>query len=84
MGAIQVKNVPPDLHDALRRRAADEGLALQDYVLLVIRRDLARPSLRQWLEEIRRQPIVPGLPSAAEEIRAERDARAGGMDLPRS
>lgn len=41
MGAIQVKNVPSDLHDGLRRRAADEGVDLQDYVLQALRRDVA-------------------------------------------
>jgi antitoxin FitA len=51
MGAIQVKNVPADLHEALRRRAADEGMDLQDYVLMLIRRDLRRPTMREWLEE---------------------------------
>lgn len=75
MSAIQVKNVPPELHDALRRRAAEEGLDLRDYVLDVLRRELDMPSRRSWLGGLRRQPTVPGLPPAADllgEARAER------------
>ena len=33
MGAIQVKDVPEELHEALRRRAIQEGMSLADYVL---------------------------------------------------
>jgi hypothetical protein len=77
MGAIQVKNVPKELHEQLRRRAAAEGLDLQDYVLQVLRRDLAVPSQREWLDDLRGQPIRQGLPRAADvlaEARGERSA----------
>jgi plasmid stability protein len=47
--AIQVKNVPENLHEALRRRAARV-------------RDLALPSEAEWLEELRAQPTMTGLP----------------------
>lgn len=83
MGAIQVKNVPDDLHRALRARAAAEGLDLQDYVLDVLRRDLVVPSQRQWLDDLRRQPVTPDLPPAAEVLagaRHERDVDAAGRD----
>jgi hypothetical protein len=78
MGAIQVKNVPADLHEALRRRAADEGMDLQDYVLMLIRRDLRMPTMREWLEEVRSHPVDPSLPSGAAVIRELRDERAAG------
>jgi antitoxin FitA len=48
MGALQVKNIPPDLHDAIGRRAAEQGLTVSDYVLELVRRDLAVPSQREW------------------------------------
>lgn len=75
MGAIQVKNVPEDLHEALRLRAAREGMDLQSYLLKVIRRDLALPSETEWLEELRTQPAVTGLPPAVEMLRASREDR---------
>ncbi len=33
MPSIQIKNVPADVHRVLRRRAADEGMSLQEYLL---------------------------------------------------
>ena len=77
MGAIQVKDVPEELHEALRRRAVQEGMTLADYVLDLIRRDLGLPSRREWLErlatrepvDIDRDTIVEALHAA----RAERD-----------
>ena len=80
MGAIQVKNVPEDLHEALRRRAAREGMDLQGYLLQVIRRELSLPSETEWLEELRAQPTVSGLSPAAEMLRASRADRERRVD----
>jgi antitoxin FitA len=33
MPSVQIKNVPPDVHGVLRRRAAAAGQSLQDYLL---------------------------------------------------
>jgi antitoxin FitA len=89
MGAIQVKDVPEELHDALRRRAIQEGMTMADYVLDLIRRDLGLPSRREWLERLAtREPvdIEPGV--IAEDIRAARaerdaqiDAASAGIDV---
>lgn len=73
MSAIQVKNVPEDLHEALRRRAAPEGTDLQGYLLRLIRRDLAVPSQAEWWADLDAQPLVTGTPPAAETLE---DARA--------
>jgi hypothetical protein len=48
MGAIQVKHVPERLHEVVRQRAAEEGMSVGEYVLSLIRRDLATPSQQQW------------------------------------
>lgn len=80
MGAIQVKNVPKDLHEALRRRAAHEGMDLQSYLLQVIRRELSLPSDTEWLEELRAQPTLSGLPPAAEMLRTSRADREHHLD----
>jgi hypothetical protein len=82
VGAIQVKNVPEDLHQALQLRAAREGMDVQSYLLKLIRRDLALPSETEWLEELRGQPTVTGLPPAVEMLRASREDRE--RHLPRS
>ena len=75
MAALQVKNVPPELHEALRRRAAEEGVDLQVYVLQALQRDLATPSRRLWLRRLERQTVTPDLPPATEildDVRADR------------
>jgi plasmid stability protein len=77
MGAIQVKDVPEELHEALRRRAVQEGMSLADYVLDLIRRDLGLPSRREWLERLTtREPVNISreeILEALDDARAERD-----------
>ena len=88
MGAIQVKDVPEELHEALRRRAIQEGMTMADYVLDLIRRDLGLPSRREWLERLAtREPVDLGPDAVVEALhatRAERDAQIaaalGGRD----
>jgi plasmid stability protein len=76
MGAIQVKDVPKDLHEALRRRAIEQGMTMADYVLDLIRRDLGLPSRREWFERLAtREPVNLRPGEAAEIIRAERAER---------
>ena len=80
MSAIQVKNVPPELHDRLRVRARSEGRNLSDYVLDVLERDLAAPTMRAWLERLRHDEPVTTVSSeeiltATHEGREERDAQ---------
>ena len=76
MGAIQVKDVPEELHRALRRRAIEEGMTLADYVLDLIRRDLGLPSRREWLERLAtREPVRNvDVVAALDAARAEREA----------
>ncbi|HJT99960.1 MAG TPA: hypothetical protein VJ966_02000 [Actinomycetes bacterium] len=76
MGAIQVKDVPQELHEALRRRALEQGMTMADYVLDLIRRDLGLPSRREWFERLAtREPVNLRPGEAAEIIRAERAER---------
>lgn len=80
VSAIQVKNVPPELHERLRARARSEGRNLSDYVRDVLERDLMVPTMRDWLYGLSRDEPVSNLSS--EEIvatihagRDERDAQ---------
>ena len=71
-----MKDVPEELHEALRRRAAEQGMTLADYVLDLIRRDLGVPSRREWFERLAtREPVKLRPGQAAEMIRAERAER---------
>jgi antitoxin FitA len=72
MGAVQIKNVPEPLHEALRARATAEGMTVSDYVLAVLRRDLDLPTQREWLARLtEREPV-----SDVDVVAALRDARA--------
>ncbi|HXA54536.1 MAG TPA: hypothetical protein VNV37_06650 [Solirubrobacteraceae bacterium] len=77
MSAIQVKNVPPDLHERLRARARSEGRNLSDYVLDALRRDLSVPSTREWLDSLARDEPVTGVSSKTivETVHAGREER---------
>jgi antitoxin FitA len=75
MGIIQMKNVPDDLHDELRRRASRAGMTVRDYVIALIARDQSRPTLEEWLEEIASDPPVDMGESPAEAVRAGREER---------
>lgn len=56
MSNVQVKNLDEELHQQLRARAAQEGTTISDYVLELIRRDLRKPTRRQWLDEVAQLP----------------------------
>lgn len=59
MPAIQVRNVPPALHDALRDRAAAARVPLSTYVLQVLEREAARPAAREWFDVVSdREPVA--------------------------
>ena len=76
MPSIQIKNVPPDVHGVLRRRAAEAGMSLQEYLLAELTEQARRPTLEEVLEEAGRQ--TGGRLSAAEAvkfIREDRDSR---------
>ncbi len=75
MASVQVKNVDPELHDQLRRRAAATGVPLGEYVLELIRRDLRKPSRREWLDQVRSLPSIAravDIPGAIDQGRVER------------
>jgi plasmid stability protein len=78
MSAIQIKNVPPELHEQLRERARRAGRNLSEYALEVLERDLAVPTTREWLERLKQDEPVRGIASedivsSIHEGRAERD-----------
>jgi plasmid stability protein len=48
--SIQIKNVPSDVHEVLRRRAALAGQSLQEYLLARLTRDAREEDLDEILE----------------------------------
>ena len=74
MKLLQVRNIPDDLHRALKERAAREGTTMSELVLRELPRLAHRPSPDQVLDRIRRRTPVGGAP-AADLIDSERERR---------
>ena len=75
MPHIQIRNVPESLHRRLKARAAMEGVSMSQYLVWEIERSLARPSRRETLDAIRREPPLVLDPAPAEVLREDREAR---------
>lgn len=72
---IQIRNVPDALHRKLKARAAMEGKSLSEYLREEVAKLADRPTLKELLDRLSKQPsFQPDVP-IAEMIRAERDAR---------
>jgi plasmid stability protein len=72
---VQIRNVPVEFHRRLKARAAMEGMSMSDYVLREVGKALDRPMRSEVLERLRQRPVRRLTRSAADVIRAERDAR---------
>ncbi|HEX8065535.1 MAG TPA: hypothetical protein VF520_03305 [Thermoleophilaceae bacterium] len=76
MPSVQIKNVPDDVHMVLRRRAADAGQSLQEYLLARLAEEAARPTLDEVLARVgHRSGGEVRLADAAKAVRTEREAR---------
>jgi hypothetical protein len=75
MADLLIRDLDPDAHQELKRRAERAGQSLQAYVAGLLAAHTARPSLADWLAELDEIPPVEGI-SGADAVRAARD------DLP--
>lgn len=75
MSMIQIRNVPDDLHRALKARAARSGRSLSDYLLHELRQIAERPTMEEVFERISHRGGVVLAEAPAAAVRAERDAR---------
>jgi len=72
---IQVRDVRPELHSELVRRAKLRGMTLTDYVESILEREIALPDADEWLSRVRsREPAPEFADVAIAYIRAVRDA----------
>ena len=76
MASVQIQDVPEDVHAVLRRRAADAGQSLQEYLLGRLVQEARQPTLEEVLARAggRSGGSVP-LAAAAAALRADRDGR---------
>lgn len=78
---IQVRNVRPDVHAELTRRAHLRGITLTALIEELLEREVSRPPLEEVLRRIEsREPV--SIPEGAAELiraaRAERDEQIAG------
>ena len=71
MAALQVRNVPDEVHETLRRRSVREGISLSEYVLRVLTRESATPTMTEWLATL---PAPGTLDTAVAKISAVQPA----------
>jgi plasmid stability protein len=74
---IQIRNVPPDLHERLKARAAAQGESLNTYMLRMVVHEAERPTLDEVFARIKaRGPLgKPDQRNAADYIREAREER---------
>jgi len=76
MPSIQIKDVPPDVHATLRRRAAAASQSLQEYLLKQLIEDAHAPTLDELLDTVgERAGGSASFKSGARAVRAERQTR---------
>jgi len=75
MKMLQIRNVPDDVHRSLKARAALEGQSLSEFALRELQRTLDRPTRAELVERVRSRTPTVSDETAAEAVRAERDAR---------
>ena len=74
---MQIKDVPVEVHQVLRRRAAQAGQSLQEYLLGRLVEEASQPTLDEVLDRAggRARGRVSFAAAAADAVRADRDAR---------
>ena len=76
-GLVQIRNVPDSTRKVLKARAASRGQSLNSYLLDLLEREAARPSMAEVLERVRHRVEMADVSSVEviSEARAERDAQ---------
>lgn len=69
---IQIREVPEELHRALKARAASEGLSMSDYLKRLIERELRRPD---WASVAARRARLKAVDLGQEAVRIIREER---------
>jgi plasmid stability protein len=78
MGSLlQIRDVPEDTRRALKARAAARGESLNNYLLALLERDVARPTVEEVLERAARRAdrATASAVEVLEEARREREQR---------
>jgi plasmid stability protein len=73
---IQVRDVPDDVHEVLRVRAARAGLSLSEYLRREVSGLARRPTAEEFLARVTaREEVAVDSEQIVDAVHAERDAR---------
>jgi plasmid stability protein len=78
MKAVQIRDVPDDVHRTLRARAAAAGVSLSDYLLTEVTRIAQRPPVADVLTRAGARSGGVAGSVLAEAVRAERESHDAG------
>ena len=70
---ITIRNVPNEVRDELAARAALERRSMQEFLLLELERIARRPTIEQWLAQIRERKHITQRQISAADILRYRD-----------
>ena len=76
---LQIRDLPDELHQILRRRAAARGLSLRQYTLEVLREHSQQPTLDEWLDGLSQLTPVSLSTPAATAVRQAREAEDAAL-----
>jgi antitoxin FitA len=79
---LQIRDLPDELHQQLRQRAAARGLSLRQYALEILSEHCRRPTVDEWLDGLSRLPTVALSTPAAEAVRQAREADDAALAKP--
>ncbi len=74
---IQIRNVPDNVHEVYKRRAAAAGMSLQEYLLSDLTEKAGTPTMQEWLDRVSRIDRTGStvtLEDIVADIRRHRDA----------
>jgi plasmid stability protein len=72
---LQIRNVPDDVHTAVRVRATQAGLSVSDYLLELVKELVTRPTMTEIVARARALAQAGGGASPAEVRAATRSGR---------
>jgi hypothetical protein len=76
MPNVLIRNLPDDVHATLQRRAADNGMSLQQYLSSELAHLARNPTMDEVLDRIRtRSGGRVGFQTAVDDLREEREDR---------
>ena len=76
---LQIRDLPGEIHETLRQRAAARGLSLRQYALEVLREHCQQPTLDEWLDGLSRLPPISLSTPAAEAVHQAREAEEAAL-----